>query len=1336
MRYNVYNSNGSVKAQVNAIEYHGDWMGERYINVSIASASPLSLCVGDYIIYRNERFELNVEPSIQKQAVINTYGEGFKYDKVKFNSLTDELVRCMFFDCTSASNVYSVGTQSKFSFYCPTVAELGKRIQANLDRLYTGTKKWTIQVAEGYTPTTDKEQNQSLSADNINCWQALAMAYESMDVKFIVEKTARTITLGTSGTIHNVMRFGRGNGLKKITKTSKSDQNVVTKVRAYGNTTNLPQHYYYYKALHCVAPVSIYTPSQSGQVKASYFYIATPSGVSSTSMLFLIRNDAYETTSGTYTHTIKAYSNGVKFYEGTDKLSYDSECSGIKFQNLFNWYASKTNVTVEIVTCNKNYIPVSFKKSDVANEAQLIPVQNLMLPGYPETTLDPFVVSDKIDELGVREAVVYFDGSDDNDDIYPTMEGMTMKELEDAGYTAYIATEDSSKAKKDIRLDAVLDGSRKPKNPISSAEDYFNNSTIDDDGIFDNESFDDADGHFLIRIRNIGFGLADADIKLSGTEYPKLCMKDGLCGGREFDVVDCKKATNNTYYTLQCQRVKDDSLNQYFPNKNSLIKAEDKFVITNINMPDIYIDTASVRLQTAANAWLVENDVTTYQIAVEIDNIYLARQHDNAVATNGTSIHDTIKEGDVLCIKDTDLNLDEVIEIANITIKESEKGVPEYSVTLNADKDASTIQRIQNSINGIVNGSIAVGGMSMSQIKDVVNTQIKNLKLDETYLDKTKDDVAKGSYNFYGDLEFGDPSDNEKKYVENVQGLKLFHNGSGWCINTDYLNVTKKAVFTELEIQKVTHIGGQQLLTACGDKVAHVVSENGSSTTKYHYIFFPKVDADGNAKTDDWKMGDLVYCQSFNVGSGTTEGAGSRYYWVRVVGKIAPTPVSGTTLTSNTGEEFDPNDYYCLKFRYNSSTSYSDHPVFNPKSPSVNLDKSSCDIPIKGDNVVLFGHVKQSSETEEEAAERQGATLLAGAGRWGQALIMWRGIGADSNSPFYMPGPRVEIGASKVKIQADEMTLASDGVLELSSNQLLCTNKDGDLTAYLDELGNFITSGIQDQMVQEVYDAETFLERFIPIPGYDTINPIDQKEVGYTSRTWEYYTDKQGEVYLYDEAYKVANDDDLSDYVECTAIAPCSDSGLVYSDVEFGNRGSHIQCCMDMRCAEGVINISWLPLKTSNWNGADAEPFVGIYLPFFQNYGYDISKRDWETRYFRTPTRMNMKTSFISMVQLKSLIGRKFTLVNDTKGFIKIMYDFNIANMVVLQPDDYVTFEFVGEVRQGSMNLQYYDIYGNLITRNNVSIGEFMWKPVADESFLNVDQNQLDDDSFSTSFYI
>jgi len=96
MSWKVYNKNNEELCDIHKLEYSGSFMGDRFITASITSPYPIDFSIGDYVIYRGEQFTLNYDPSIIKKATKNTTGDAFTYDNVKFNSYSDELVRCEF----------------------------------------------------------------------------------------------------------------------------------------------------------------------------------------------------------------------------------------------------------------------------------------------------------------------------------------------------------------------------------------------------------------------------------------------------------------------------------------------------------------------------------------------------------------------------------------------------------------------------------------------------------------------------------------------------------------------------------------------------------------------------------------------------------------------------------------------------------------------------------------------------------------------------------------------------------------------------------------------------------------------------------------------------------------------------------------------------------------------------------------------------------------------------------------------------------------------------------------------------------------------------------------
>lgn len=105
---------------------------------------------------------------------------------------------------------------------------------------------------------------------------------------------------------------------------------------------------------------------------------------------------------------------------------------------------------------------------------------------------------------------------------------------------------------------------------------------------------------FLLTIKDVGFDINDY---LTG-ETATISMEDGMCGGREFEITKCEKKGNK--YILTCNRVYDDGLKLYFPYKDYNIKAGDKFVFLNIDMPEVYISAAAQRLLKAGKEYLAK----------------------------------------------------------------------------------------------------------------------------------------------------------------------------------------------------------------------------------------------------------------------------------------------------------------------------------------------------------------------------------------------------------------------------------------------------------------------------------------------------------------------------------------------------------------------------------------------------------------------------------------------------------------------------------------------------------------------------------------------------------
>lgn len=238
--WKVYDKTGTkVRCIVRKVQYSGTFMGECFVNTTLYSETPIDFEIGDYFIYRNEQFTINYDPSVLKKAGIRKSGEAYVYEDVKFNGYSDELTRCDFLDYVLADNFVHFSSLPTFSFFASSIQDLADRIQANLDRIYTGEQQWTVEVHPEYVNTT----NVNIDVNRIKVWGALDFIKSKFGANFIIR--GRKIIIGTAGVaINNVFQYGKDKGLVEIQRIAESNQQVVTRLRVYGSTRNLPARYY------------------------------------------------------------------------------------------------------------------------------------------------------------------------------------------------------------------------------------------------------------------------------------------------------------------------------------------------------------------------------------------------------------------------------------------------------------------------------------------------------------------------------------------------------------------------------------------------------------------------------------------------------------------------------------------------------------------------------------------------------------------------------------------------------------------------------------------------------------------------------------------------------------------------------------------------------------------------------------------------------------------------------------------------------------------------------------------------------------------------------------
>lgn len=781
-RWIIYSKNGQEKAMTGGVtvghrtmpqlEYSGTWMGESFVTVTVKSPAPVDWQIGDYLLYRGEKFVLNYDPTVVKKAKAGASGEGFVYESVKFNALHVEMVDTKFLDEVLSDNHVHYTSLPTFSFFAESIDDYADRLQANMNRyclqnsfaladwwlILTPSRARTVARGVGVSglaarlgdawdlayqgdPSTENEKfNKNVSISNSSVWGGLANIYNLFGLHYVT--SGRTLVIGAAGKIaDHIFEYGRGKGLYEIERVADSEQQIVTKLFAYGNSTNLPIRYYAQINKTCFATIT------SIETLGSSFKLD-----------IVFKEDMFN---GEQNPAVALVSRKVKFvdshnvehtcYCSSDKTYPVAQHDGHCYLNTFSGELNPALSVGEVITFTEGINTDKWPSGHYTyvNDDSVLPdnlaINNLMLPGFPTeslydwvvkpvaqgggggTVVDaakgkatwrghtaifskqplvPYIMSVNADLLGIREASKTWDGSDDTDDIYPTIENTD-------------------------------------KGVLVSAD------VITDNGIFGDED----PPTFNVIVKGLGANVeldslvADNDAKIS--------MKDGYCGGREFDVLGAKKVSGSTNWKLTLNRCPDESLQLYFPYSNNAAMGHtptaneayqlrgsdiagydgDKFVWLGIDMPAEYINASAVKLLEAALEFLESNDYTRYTFSPKVDEIYMAHQHDKAVASQSTanpiaSLHDTLKEGDLMHFRDEgngSLNVDGIIFIDQLRIKEfGNKSIPTYEITLRNQKTVGTIERLVNTVDSISSGKsggAGGGGVSPSQTKALIHQE-------------------------------------------------------------------------------------------------------------------------------------------------------------------------------------------------------------------------------------------------------------------------------------------------------------------------------------------------------------------------------------------------------------------------------------------------------------------------------------------------------------------------------------------------------------------------------------------------------------------------------------
>lgn len=327
----------------------------------------------------------------------------------------------------------------------------------------------------------------------------------------------------------------------------------------------------------------------------------------------------------------------------------------------------------------------------------------------------------------------------------------------------------------------------------------------------------------------------------------------------------------------------------------------DTFVILGINLPKPYTLNAEKKVEAEIIKYIKDNNEEKFTFSIGFSRIYFEE--------HSTVLEQLSENSKIRIIYDTkpyDLY------VSSFSYNMSAGDVlPEIKVELD-----DTLKVSQNALQNAISEVKSQLGRAIGSI-DVVGAATPY------FIRKDVDDEVMGNVNFKKGIKFGEGG---KVEVLDNNSAKL---------TIEYLEVTKKASFTSLEIKEKTHVGGQMLITPAAINCGEV-----EDFDDYYRCYFQTKGTDGDEIFNQFAVGDQAICQTYNAW-------GSRYYWRLVVG---------------VGEDY------------------------------IDLSKTDCDegsdVPMVGDKIIQLGN--------RTDVTRQAAQVLSAYGDNAPSFTMYNGIDSFS----------------------------------------------------------------------------------------------------------------------------------------------------------------------------------------------------------------------------------------------------------------------------------------------------------------------------------------------------
>ena len=695
--------------------YHGTYLKPSYLEFrEISSDTPIAWAVGDYVDYTRTglRYTLYDLPEMAQNSEKQKVGERYVYSNVRFYARTKDLERCLFRDIVTADNTVHFSSRKTISTF-EDVDGLAARIQACLDSGYPG--EWSVVLdTDLKTSVTSASEAREFSIESgssvLDALDRIYSVWENVGWTYSYNSTTGKNILSIGGA--NTKRagntvaggsIGKGSGLTSVKVTFSRLDDMCTRLYPFGSSRNMRSRYYNSLNIkdaesvdipNLMIPVSSWGKTDSlPDPKKAFIRVASVRderllGVRPKVLYFDDEEygEIYPSIEGVTIGDVRESMETTDTYYPSTSIYTDSEradeVKSSKTANLDDGTSGVKEITQTVDPECDASMTGSVGVNGSVTLTKNIGFASLMMGRWSDIILadgraDIYVEMDNGVSLDEAFLTVTNMGNEAKVDLLRNYDSTTGKTRLSIPDDCVLLHEDFFKVSDtnygdtfifELHLTVTASGSKYL--PSSSVTVDQNNSAP--------ISISLRDGHptsAYVTLKQIGFDPNLQRLSSNG-KVGTLEMKTGACAGRSFRIDKCSYDSSADGWNLKIRRVVDRSVNMTFPNSTYPIAAGDRFVLTDIKMPDEYIEYASQRLLSRAKEVLDELSHPIAVLTPSMDAKFIKENARSFIEGQFLSFEASLlSQGYMSLGYYSDL-------IDTLTINENEADIPTYSLTL------------------------------------------------------------------------------------------------------------------------------------------------------------------------------------------------------------------------------------------------------------------------------------------------------------------------------------------------------------------------------------------------------------------------------------------------------------------------------------------------------------------------------------------------------------------------------------------------------------------------------------------------------------------------------